>query len=104
MENYQEFVKKINVGNHGLPFYALGLNEEAGEVAGKIKRLIRDHGGIMTPEIKTGIISEMGDTLWYLTAMANKLGISLAEIMNTNMAKLKDRAKRNKLHGSGDTR
>lgn len=88
----------------GLPeevYYALGLNEEAGEAAGKIKKMYRDG---RTPDAVMGLIYELGDTLWYLTREANKHGYSLYDVMFLNLQKLHDRKARGVQRGSGDSR
>lgn len=81
----------------------LGLGE-AGEVQGKIKKIIRDNGGIITPEAVIEIKKELGDTLWYITSMCHNLGITLKDVAVSNIEKLQDRQKRGVLHGSGDNR
>ena len=81
----------------------LGLGE-AGEVQGKIKNIIRDNGGIITPEATEEIKAELGDTLWYITSMCENLGITLADVAIANIKKLHDRRDRGVLGGSGDYR
>ena len=81
----------------------LGLGE-AGEVQGKIKKIIRDNGGIITKEATEEIKKELGDTLWYIASMCENLGITLEDVANSNIEKLNDRRKRGTLHGSGDNR
>ena len=83
---------------------ALGLCGEAGEVAEKIKKVLRDDGSFNDPETITAIAKELGDVLWYLSAIANDLGLSLNQVARYNLDKLKRRKERNKLHGSGDNR
>jgi len=80
-----------------LPYLSLGLVSEAGEVAGKIKKLIRD-------KTKSDVASEVGDVLWYCAMLASEVGVSLGKIMENNLEKLNDRKQRGKLQGSGDTR
>jgi NTP pyrophosphatase (non-canonical NTP hydrolase) len=87
-----------------LSYCAMGLNEEAGEAAGKVKKSLRDDGGILTPERKEALKKELGDVLWYVTALAREAGFSLREIAEGNIEKLFDRAKRGTLGGSGDSR
>lgn len=82
----------------------LGLVGEAGEVAEKIKRVLRDKNGAVDEQTKEEIKKELGDVLWYLTQIASELNLSLDEIAESNLKKLKSRKKRNKLHGSGDNR
>lgn len=82
----------------------LGLVGEAGEVAEKIKRVIRDKKGKISKLEKEEIKKELGDVLWYLTQLASELKISLEDIAQTNLEKLFSRKKRKKLQGSGDNR
>ena len=88
-----------------LEYLALGLTSEAGEVAGKVKKLIRDGSDVEGLEIKKlAIASEIGDVLWYCAMMAKEVGVSLDEIMKENLKKLHGRKVRGTLHGSGDNR
>ena len=82
-----------------LEYLALGMTSEAGEVAGKVKKLIRDGEGD-----KVAIASEIGDVLWYCAMMAKEVGVPLNTIMKENLKKLHDRKERGTLAGSGDTR
>lgn len=89
----------------GLPTYpALKLAGEAGEVAEKIGKVIRDEGGVITPDRRQDIMEELGDVLWYVSNLAGDLGLDLEDVAQVNLKKLESRAKRNKLHGSGDRR
>jgi NTP pyrophosphatase (non-canonical NTP hydrolase) len=82
----------------------LGLTGEAGEVAEKVKKLLRDQDGVIDEEFRQAIKKELGDVLWYLTAMAYELGFSLEEVAEANIEKLHSRRERGKIHGSGDDR
>lgn len=82
-----------------LSYCALGLTGESGEYSEKIKKLIRD-GKLDKPLA----LKELGDVLWYLTASAKELGFSLQDVAEVNIVKLSDRAEREMLQGSGDTR
>ncbi len=88
-----------------LEYLALGLTSEAGEVAGKVKKLIRDGEDVEGFELKKiAIASEIGDVLWYCAMMAKEVGVPLDEIMKENLKKLHGRKVRGTLHGSGDNR
>tara|TARA_R100001377_G_scaffold46451_1_gene26669 strand:- start:7413 stop:7805 length:393 start_codon:yes stop_codon:yes gene_type:complete len=88
-----------------LEYLALGLTSEAGEVAGKVKKLIRDGEDKEGFEIKKIAIShEIGDVLWYCAMLAKEVGVPLNEIMRDNLAKLYSRKERGTLQGSGDNR
>ncbi len=83
---------------------ALGMCGEAGEVADKVKKVIRDNHQEFTPEKKGEIAKEIGDVLWYCATLAHDLGYSLEEIAEINYAKLKSRQMRGKISGEGDNR
>ena len=86
-----------------LAYDGLGLGE-AGEVQGKIKKIIRDNGGYISAESKIEIMKEAGDIMWYLSSLCDTLGFSLEDVANENIKKLKSRRDRGTLHGSGDNR
>ena len=85
---------------------ALGLAGETGEVLEKIKKMIRDKDGVFSinNEDRESLQKELGDVLWYLSALAFYNNIKLEDIAKTNLEKLTSRQKRNKIHGSGDNR
>ena len=82
----------------------LGLCGEAGEVAEKIKKILRDKNGAFSPEDVIEIRKELGDVLWYIANIANDLDISLEGIAHANIEKLESRRQRNMIHGEGDNR
>lgn len=82
----------------------LGLSGEAGEVAEKIKKVLRDDGGKVGDEKKQEIEKELGDVLWYVAQIATELGLSLDRVAEMNIEKLFSRLERGKLQGGGDNR
>ena len=86
-----------------LVYPALGLTGEAGEVADKIKKIIRDKRTLDVQE-RIEIAKEVGDVLWYVAAMARDLGVDMDTMARMNLEKLRDRAKRGVIGGSGDAR
>ena len=89
---------------HGVIYPTLGLVNEAGEVAGKIKKVFRDKDGLISEETREALKAELGDVLWYLSQVATELNLSLDEIAEYNLAKLLDRQARGKIKGDGDNR
>ena len=87
-----------------ITYLALAVNEEAGELAGKIKKVLRDKGGVFSDEDKRALALEAGDCLWYIANLSKVLGFDLSEIAQMNIEKIQDRVKRGTLHGSGDNR
>jgi NTP pyrophosphatase (non-canonical NTP hydrolase) len=82
----------------------LGLAGESGEVAEKIKKILRDKGGVVDEETKVEIAKELGDVIWYLAQISTELGLSLEEIASENIKKLQSRKERGVLGGGGDNR
>ena len=103
-DGYQDFAETTAIYPEelALEYLTLGLCSEAGEVAGKIKKLIRDQ------ESKEGdkedIAKELGDVLWYVANLCSEMEIFMSEVAEMNIQKLKDRQARGKLGGSGDAR
>lgn len=109
INEYQEEVKKTAIypnqnSFEGLKYVALGLTEESGEIAGKIKKCIRDSNSILSTENRALLLKEGGDVLWYLSQFCVELGITLEELAQVNIDKIRDRQARNVVRGSGDTR
>lgn len=88
----------------GVSYVTLGLASEAGEVAGKVKKVLRDDFGQITEDKREEISKELGDVLWYLAVAATELGYDLSYLAQQNALKLKDRKDRGVLGGSGDER
>lgn len=85
--------------DQAVKYLALGLCSEAGEVAGKVKKMIRD-GGINVMDT----IDEIGDVYWYLSRLCDELNWSPEDVLRRNIAKLESRKERGVLGGSGDKR
>lgn len=86
-----------------LAYVGLGLGE-AGEVQGKIKKIIRDSGGVVDDGHRVQIMKELGDVLWYVARAASELSLDLDAVAEANIHKLADRRERGVLTGSGDER
>lgn len=82
----------------------LGATGELGEIANKYQKVLRDNKGILSPEVKKEILKEIGDTLWFLTALTQDLGYTIQEVAKENLSKLESRHARGKIGGSGDNR
>jgi NTP pyrophosphatase (non-canonical NTP hydrolase) len=92
-----------NVGHN--PIYpTLGLAGEAGEVAEKVKKVLRDNAGEFDAEAVAAIQKELGDVLWYVARLAAELGLEMEQIAADNLDKLASRQARGTLAGSGDER
>lgn len=96
--------KPKDPGSHAFISKVLGLSGEAGEVAEKMKKILRDKGGQMTDEDKKEFIKELGDILWYINSTALYLGYTLDDVAQANLDKVLSRKARGVSHGSGDNR
>ena len=83
---------------------AMALAEEAGEVAGKFAKAVRDECGYISDDRREAIKKELGDVCWFVAELSTLLGFKLDEVMEHNIEKLTDRKKRGVLSGSGDNR
>ena len=106
LDMYQQVAKTTAIypREQAIIYPTLGLTGEAGEVANKVKKIIRDgtienHEGLIQE-----ISSEIGDCLWYISVLADDIGVKLSDIANNNLVKLANRKKKGTIHGSGDTR
>lgn len=86
-----------------LAYVALGLVGEAGEIANKVKKILRGDE-IMSADFEYKLAQELGDVLWYVAVLAKELHYNLSEIGHANLLKLANRAARNQIRGSGDNR
>jgi NTP pyrophosphatase (non-canonical NTP hydrolase) len=110
-EEYQDQSKKTALYpktdgnlNYALTYPVMGMLSEAGEVAGKVKKAIRDNSGVIDEARKEELAAEVGDVLWYLTQICTELGLTLDEVAKANLDKLLSRLDRGVLGGSGDNR
>ena len=104
---YQKKAQKTAIypgKGENLYYPTMGLTGEAGEVAEKVKKLLRDFNNKITDEYKLEILKELGDVLWYVTDIAQELGSSLQDVAELNIKKLESRKKRNVIKGNGDNR
>lgn len=103
---YQNFasITRIYPENMKIVYPCLGLSGEVGEVCEKVKKIYRDNNGIFSEQDKEQILREMGDVLWYLSALASDLGYNLNDIAFNNTQKILERKNTGKLSGNGDYR
>ena len=99
-DEYQKFARSTAIypDECKVVYQALGLCGEAGEVAEKVKKNIRDGKSL------DGLALELGDVLWYISTLADDLGVTLEEVAKANIEKLQSRMERNKIKGDGDNR
>ena len=104
-KEYENFMSTSKV-YEDLPivYPVLGLNGEAGEVADKVKKVLRDNNGIFGGQIKQDILRELADTLWYIWATVDDMGYTLSDVFEAGVKKVKERQETNTIHGSGDDR
>lgn len=105
LDEYQQAALETAVypEEYRIIYPTLGMTGEAGEVADKVKKVIREYGSF-TAERKCEIVKEIGDVMWYCATLANDLGYSLEEVGIMNIEKLKSRKERGVISGSGDNR
>lgn len=99
--DYQRLITRYDRSPGTIEYYTLGLCGEAGEIAEKVKKSLRDNP---IPLTKEDITKELGDVLWYLTALASAFDIPLSWVAEANLIKLEDRKQRGVLQGNGDNR
>lgn len=106
LNDYQKEALSTAVYGSGskIIYPTLGLAGEAGEVADKVKKVLRDNDGNFDEWRKIQIAAEIGDVLWYIAALTNDLGYTLEDIAKLNLGKLKSRRENNTIHGEGDNR
>ena len=106
LNQYQEEALKTAIypEDKKIIYPTLGLTGEAGEVAEKVKKVIRDNNQEFTDEKKRQIALEISDVLWYCATLSHDIGYTLEDIAQMNVDKLASRQQRNKIGGSGDER
>lgn len=108
LDEYQKLATRTAAVPDGsvLQLYDLGLGVtgEAGELAEKLKKSIRDDGATISEERKQALKGEIGDVLWYLSQLSRVLGFSFSEVAEANIDKLWKRHENGRIHGSGDNR
>ena len=88
----------------GLLYTALGLAGEAGEIANKVKKILRDESGNLTPETYNKLQEELGDVLWYASQLSWEIKYDFGDVAINNLYKLRNRLEQNKIKGEGDER
>jgi NTP pyrophosphatase (non-canonical NTP hydrolase) len=105
-DDYQQAARRtaLYADAYRVTYPALGLASEAGEVAGKVKKVLRDRGGAFDETQINAIKDELGDVLWYVATLAADLNLSLGAIAAGNVEKLRSRMERGAIQGDGDRR
>jgi NTP pyrophosphatase (non-canonical NTP hydrolase) len=110
-ENYQQraYDFSLNTKFKELPetnfvYPALGLAEEAGEVAGKIAKALRDKKADFDSKFKDELKKELGDVLWFVAELCTQFNLDLEDVAKSNIEKLCSRKQRNVIQGNGDNR
>ena len=106
LDMYQQVAKTTAIypREQAIIYPTLGLTGEAGEVANKVKKIIRDGTSKNNENLVQEISAEIGDCLWYISVLADDIGVKLSDIANNNLIKLENRKKKGTIHGSGDDR
>jgi NTP pyrophosphatase (non-canonical NTP hydrolase) len=106
LDMYQQVAKTTAIypREQAIIYPTLGLTGEAGEVANKVKKIIRDGSNSKDEKLVSEIKAEIGDCLWYIAVLADDFNIKLSDIASANLEKLATRKKNNTIHGSGDNR
>jgi NTP pyrophosphatase (non-canonical NTP hydrolase) len=106
LDDYQKKALSTNINPGTFIFFdrMFGLVGEAGEMADKVKKWIRDDNADWAKLDKQMMVEELGDVLWYVATLADTLGYSFEQVAQINIEKLASRKKRGKISGAGDKR
>ena len=106
LDMYQQVAKTTAIypREQAIIYPTLGLTGEAGEVANKVKKIIRDGSNKNDEGLVQDLSAEIGDCLWYIAVLADDIGIKLSDIASSSLIKLENRKKKGTIHGSGDKR
>jgi NTP pyrophosphatase (non-canonical NTP hydrolase) len=110
MERFSEYQREsrktwmLVPTDHPIVYPTLGLVNEAGELAGKVKKIFRDKAGVISDQDRQELKLELGDVLWYLAQICTEIDVSLDEVAEANIEKLRSRLERGAIHGEGDHR
>ena len=108
LNEYQEKARKTDlhtkVEANELDYYLLGLAAETGDVVSRMKHVYRDYGGKVSLIEKERIKKELGDVLWYLSAICDRFDFSLEDVAELNLKKLSNRMQNNQIHGDDPNR
>jgi NTP pyrophosphatase (non-canonical NTP hydrolase) len=104
INTYQQQASETAIYSNKLIYPTLGLAGEAGEIANKVKKVLRDNFGELEENVRQDLISELGDVLWYVAALATDLKVELSKVAEKNIEKLNSRKNRGVIGGSGDNR
>lgn len=106
LSDYERIAMSTKVGwnKNEILYPLIGMCGETGEVADKIKKVLRDKNGKFSESDSLEILKEIGDTLWYMTALCQDLGYTLKDAANINLEKVTKRREDNTIHGEGDNR
>ncbi len=104
LDEYQDRTEETAVypEQEAVKYLALGLNDEAGEVAGAVKKYLR--GDYDEEELHERVCGEAGDVLWYWVRLLDELDLDASEVMEANADKVFDRKERGVIQGDGDNR
>jgi NTP pyrophosphatase (non-canonical NTP hydrolase) len=107
LQTYQEASRATAIyPNQGdnWTYPALGLAGEVGEICNKLKKVMRDDGGVLSDSVRATLADELGDVLWYVAQLATELKLDLNDVAAQNLVKLASRQQRGTIGGNGDQR